>query len=85
MKELLRGELGIFGILIELLLVVLLGFVVYEAWFAEHTAVPAKTQAATETPMDTVSEKVDSAFKTEINRLPSNTQPSAGPQPQETK
>jgi hypothetical protein len=65
------NERGAIGILVELLLVLALGYAIYEFWIKERIA-PLPPPAQIQTPMDAVKEKVNDAFSKELSRVPAS-------------
>ena len=75
-----RKEHGRFDVLLGFIIVVVaVGFAIYEFWVKEHAIQPAITQSPAKTLIDGVRDKVNDAIEKDISRIPADdsTQPAA--------
>ena len=73
-----RKEHGRFDVLLGFIIVVVaVGFAIYEFWVKEHAIQPAITQSPAKTLIDGVRDKVNDAIEKDISRIPADdsTQP----------
>jgi len=73
-----RKEHGRFDVLLGFIIVVVaVGFAIYEFWVKEHAFQPAITQSPAKTLIDGVRDKVSDAIEKDISRIPADdsTQP----------
>lgn len=68
-----RKERGRIDVLVGFVIVVIaIGFAIYEFWVREHTTHPGITQSPAKTLIDGMREKVNDAIEKDINRIPAD-------------
>ena len=71
MKTMMRKEHGRFDVLLGFVIVVIaVGFAVYEFWVKEHALQPGLTQSPAKSLIDGARDKVNDAIEKNISRIP---------------